>query len=176
MIPFPLHPAAVHFPIAIAMLLPIASLSAAIAIRRGAGVRATWLPVLALSALLSLSAWVAVQTGEREEGAVEDVVAEALIHEHEERAELFSFASAVVLGLVVAALAAGSRGNLLRGVATLATLALWVPAYRVGHSGGELVYTHGAASVYVTAADSDTGPASEGEGDAQAREREARAH
>ena len=154
MIPHPLHPAIVHFPMALAMLLPLATLAAAIAIHRGAGARATWLPVLGVSALLSLSAWMAVQTGEREEDAVEDLVAESIIHEHEERAELFSFASILVLGLVGVGLTGGRFGSAARTASTLAAIVLLFLGYRVGHSGGELVYVHGAASAYVVGAGS----------------------
>jgi hypothetical protein len=158
------------------MLLPLAALTSALAIRRGARVLVTWLPVLALSSLVTLSGWAAVQTGEREEEAVEEAVAESTIHEHEERAELFMLSSLLALGMVVTGLATGPRGNLLRGAATVATFALWVPAYRVGHSGGELVYTHGAATVYVSSAASATGSSGEDEGESATRSEKARAH
>ena len=87
--PTPLHPAIVHLPIALMVLLPIAALAAILVIRGTSSVRGAWIPVVILAAALSGSSWVAVQTGEREEEAVEHVVPEEAIHEHEERAEVF---------------------------------------------------------------------------------------
>ncbi|MGD8279350.1 MAG: hypothetical protein PVH00_15035, partial [Gemmatimonadota bacterium] len=67
MLPQPLHPAIVHFPIVLAFLLPVAAVSALIAMRRGASGRRVWAPVGLLAALLFLSAWVAVKTGQDQE-------------------------------------------------------------------------------------------------------------
>src|SRR5512146_2865702 len=67
MLPNPLHPAIVHFPIVLAFLLPIFSFGALWAIRRGARFRRAWGIPLALSAALALSSWVAVETGEGQE-------------------------------------------------------------------------------------------------------------
>ena len=89
MLPQPLHPAVVHFPIVFVVLLPIVAIAALVIIRRGGSVKSSWLPVVALSAALAATSWVAVQTGEQEEDTVEQVVAGSAIHEHEERAELF---------------------------------------------------------------------------------------
>lgn len=148
MLPEPLHPAVVHFPIVLAAILPMAAVAAWVLIRRGAPVRKAWTPVLLLAALLWGSASVAVRTGEAEEEVVEEVVAEAPIHEHEEAAELFLPLSLGLLALVAAGLTSGRVGRATRGLATLASVALLIAAYRVGHTGGQLVYEHGAASAY----------------------------
>ena len=87
--PTPLHPAIVHLPIAIVVLLPFVTLGAYVATRRSDAPRRPWLPVILLAATLTGSSWVAIQTGEAEEEAVEQFVPRAAIHEHEERAELF---------------------------------------------------------------------------------------
>lgn len=152
MIPDPLHPAVVHLPIALAVLAPWVALAALVSIRRGWLPARTWLTVVALHALLAGSAWLAVETGEQEEERVERVVAERPIETHEERAEVF-------LGLSLAALAAAALG-MLRGragrlaqVGTLvAALAVLVSGAAVGHTGGELVYRHGAGQAYATGA------------------------
>ena len=150
MIPEPIHPAIVHFPIVLVVLLPLAAAIALISIKRGAEVRAAWLPVVGIAAALVASSWVAVKTGEQEEDLVERVVAESAIHEHEEAAELFLPLTVAGLLVVSAGLMRDRPGQIMRGVAVVAALGLFVAGYRVGHSGGELVYEHGAASAYAT--------------------------
>lgn len=147
-IPDPLHPAVVHLPVALALLAPLAAAGALVAIRRGAAARPAWAVALAALALLVGSSWVALETGEAQEDRVERVVAEAALERHEEAAELFMVAGVVVLGLATAGLARGRIGGTARGVATVGTLALLGVGWNVGHSGGELVYRHGAASAY----------------------------
>ena len=70
MLPDPLHPAVVHFPIVLTFLLPLAVLAALWHRRRHPGARGGWLIATGFAAALTASAWLAVQTGERdEEGA-----------------------------------------------------------------------------------------------------------
>jgi uncharacterized membrane protein len=150
MIPQPLHPAVVHFPIVLVVLLPIAALCALLLIRRGEEARKMWVPVTVLALALAGSAWIAVETGEEEEDAVEEVVAESAIHEHEEAAELFLPLSAGVFLLVGAGLLRGEPGRIARHVGTVAAFGLVAVGVNVGHTGGELVYEHGAASAYTS--------------------------
>ncbi|MDX1647914.1 MAG: hypothetical protein R3304_12280, partial [Longimicrobiales bacterium] len=89
MTPQPLHPAVVHFPIVLGMLLPLVAVAPLVAARKGVATRKAWLPTLALAVGLAFSSWAALQTGESEKEVVERVVAESVIHEHEEAAELF---------------------------------------------------------------------------------------
>jgi hypothetical protein len=109
MIPQPLHPAVVHFPIVLALLLPVVAIIALIMIRRGA--------------------------------------------DHEEAAEVFLALTLVTTLLVTTGLWGGRVGDLARPVATAATVLLVGLAFQVGHTGGELVYGHGAASAYATRTD-----------------------
>lgn len=147
-IPNPLHPAVVHLPVAIAVLVPIVAIGALIFIRRGTRPRVAWgLTVGLLSALL-LSGWVALQTGEQQEERVEDVVGDAPIHSHEEAAELFLLTTAAVLGIGLAGFAPGRIGRAGRWTATLGTAAILGTGWNVGHTGGMLVYRDGAASAY----------------------------
>jgi uncharacterized membrane protein len=148
MLPEPLHPAVVHFPIVLVVLLPLVALAALIIIKRGGSVRSSWLPVVALSAALAGASWLAVQTGEREEDVVEQVVAESAIHEHEERAELFFPLTLAAVLFVSAGLLQGRPGRVMRGASLALALGLMYAGYQVGHSGGELVYEHGAAKAY----------------------------
>jgi uncharacterized membrane protein len=149
MLPDPLHPMVVHFPIVFVVLLPIFALGALLVIRRGAGPRRTWAVPLALAAALTLSAWVAVQTGEREEDRVERLVGESAMHAHEEAAERFLALSGVLLLVAGAGLAGGVIGTSARLVATAGSLGLVLVGIQAGGSGGELVYRHGAAAAYV---------------------------
>lgn len=148
--PDPLHPAIVHFPVVLALFLPPLALWALLLILRGRSARRTWARVVLAAGLLSLSAWAAVETGEEQEEAVESVVPESAIHEHEEAAELLLGTSAVLLLLMAGGLAPGRVGSVARYVAAPASLVLLLLAFRVGDTGGSLVYTHGAASAYVS--------------------------
>lgn len=148
MLPDPLHPAVVHFPIVFAFLLPLFAIGALWVIRKGVRATRAWAIPLAFSAGLALSSWVAVETGESQEDRVEGVVAESAFESHEDAAQGFLTASAILLVIAVAGLAPGLVGRSARVVATAGALALVVMGARVGHSGGQLAYQHGAASVY----------------------------
>jgi len=76
MLPNPLHPAVVHFPIVLAFLLPLFAIGALVAIRKGARPLRAWSLPLAVGAALTLSSWIAVETGEDQDERVERVVAE----------------------------------------------------------------------------------------------------
>lgn len=150
LIPNPLHPAVVHLPIALAVLVPLVAIGALIFIRRGAKPRTAWgISVVTLAALL-VSGWVSLQTGEQQEERVEDIVAEQSMHGHEEAAELFLITTAGVLALGLVGLVPGKVGSAGRLVASLGTVAILGAGWRVGHTGGMLVYRDGAASAYVT--------------------------
>ena len=152
MFPDPLHPVVVHFPIVLAVLLPIFAGGAVWAIRRGTRYRRAWALPFALAAALAASGWVAVRTGEAEEDRVEAVVGEAVLHEHEEAAERFLVLSGLVLLVAGVGLFGGNVGSAGRFLATAGSVGLLVAAVQVGKAGGELVYVHGAAEPYVTSA------------------------
>ncbi|MBL8998230.1 MAG: hypothetical protein JNL44_13030 [Gemmatimonadetes bacterium] len=152
LVPNPLHPAVVHLPIALTVLVPAFAVGALVAIRRGARPVRAWGITTALLATLSLSAWVSLETGADQEDRVERVVTEQAIHSHEEAAEAFLALSLLVLVIAGAGLLNGRIGTGARLAATAGTLALIVAGYRVGHSGGALVYQHGAASAYTSSA------------------------
>jgi hypothetical protein len=85
---------------------------------------------------------VAVETGEQQERRVEPVVGEAAMEAHEEVAELFLALSFGVLVVAGVGLTRGRLGGAARVLGTVGTAALFVSAWSVGHSGGELVYRH----------------------------------
>ena len=144
----PLHPLVVHFPIVLAMLLPIFVVVALWAVRKGATPRRAWAVPVAVAAALTLSAWVATGTGESQEDRVERVVPRRALHGHEESAERFLVLSGVLLVVTAGGLARGTVGRAARYVSAAGAFGLVVAAAQVGHSGGALVYRHGAASAY----------------------------
>jgi len=148
-LPDPLHPAIVHLPIALAVLMPLAAAAGAVAIRLGFVPARSWLGVVALQLALVLGGWMALETGEEQEDRVERVVAERYIETHEERAEQFETAAAIALLVLAAGMLPGGAGGVARGVSVLATAVVLAAGVQVGHTGGELVYRHGAASAYV---------------------------
>lgn len=154
-LPDPLHPAIVHLPIALAVLVPVFTLGALVAIRKGLAVRWAWSVPVAMLAMLLLSGWAALQTGGRDEDRMEDVVGKAAVESHEEAAEGFLVATGVVLLLGAAGFVRGQRGTVLRGAAAAGTLVLLGLGYNVGHSGGSMVYRDAG----VTAEGAQTGAA-----------------
>jgi uncharacterized membrane protein len=150
MLPNPLHPAVVHFPVVLAFLLPIFAGYALWTIRRGAAPRRAWSIPFGLSAALALSSWVAVETGESQGERVERVVSERPLESHEEAAELFLALSAGLVVVTAAGLVGGKIGTAARIATTVGAAGLVLAATQVGHTGGQLVYRYGAASAYAT--------------------------
>jgi uncharacterized membrane protein len=151
MIPDPLHPAIVHFPIALALVAPLVAAGAAWAIHTQRLRRAAWLGVVILQAAVVGSGWLALETGEREEERAERVVAERHIESHEEAAQRFVWLAGLTLALAAAGLLASPAGGAARALALAASLAVVAAVAAAGHSGGELVYRHGAAAAYASA-------------------------
>lgn len=149
MIPDPLHPAMVHFPIALASLVPMFAILAALAIRAGWIPTRAWLAVVLMQAILAGSAWVAHETGENEEEKVEKVVEERYIEEHEEAADLLLWSAAITFAISLVGVAGGTVGTVGRAVSILAMFVVAGASVPAGKLGGELVYHHGAASAYV---------------------------
>lgn len=157
MLPNPLHPAVVHFPIAFAYLLPPAALVTLLWGARARAARAAWWPVAALMLLTLVASIVAVQSGGAAEDRAEQVVAGRLIHEHEERAEGFMVIAWVGLALAAAGFLKGRLGAAARWAFLAAALAMAAQVTWTGKLGGALVYEHGAASAYARPA--SPGPA-----------------
>lgn len=161
----PMHPAIVHLPLGLAVLLPLIAITFCIAIWRGWLPAKSWVIVTALHLILFGSALLAMKTGEREEERVEEVVGESALESHEEMGEIFAWASGITLLITGGAmffrkknLGFASRAGASLGLITVAGLAL-----ATGHSGGALVYQKGAASAYVEGQNPEGGN-SEGRG------------
>lgn len=146
--PDPLHPAVVHFPIAIALLLFPAAALVALGVAAGWLDRRAWALVLLLHAGGAGSAWFAEETGHEQEERVEEVVAERHIHDHEEAAERLVAVMAGTLIVTAAGLLGGRVGGLARAASVVAALGVLAASYPAGQTGGALVYEHGAARAY----------------------------
>ena len=157
----PLQPAIVHLPLGLAIILPLAAIVVAVLAWRGRAGRALLTSLAIAQAALVISGYVAMQLGESDEEVVEPVVGEAALESHEERAETFIVVAAAVL-VTLGAAAALSRqpvGRILVSVGAAGTVAVAALGLAVGHSGGELVYVHGAAAAHVSQAGAAGAPA-----------------
>lgn len=149
----PLHPQFVHLPIALAFITPLLGIGVLIAWLRGALARKTWLIIVACQALLVISTFVAMQTGEQDEHTAEKAISHSEIHEHEEAGEAL-FWSAILTLLLSAGVVGVKREKiaLSLGAITLITgLGGSFFAYRAGAMGGALVYEYGAARAFIPA-------------------------
>lgn len=145
-LPDPLHPAVVHFPIALLTIgMPLAVV--AVFLRRW---HLPWLAAIVL-VMGAAGAMVAVATGNQEEEMVEggSEALEQVLDKHEELGEMTRNIAVVAAVLAVAAALASRMPIAGRGLSLLAALAAIAAAYFVaqtGHYGGELVYRHGAGT------------------------------
>lgn len=170
MLPDPLHPVVVHFPVVLSILLPVVAAGALWAIHRGARPLWAWGVAIAVAAALTLSAFVAVETGEDQEERVEKVVTESRLDTHAEAGETLYYVSIGVLAVLALGLMSGDKGRIARYVGAVGTLTVAALAFKVGTTGGDLVYKYNAASAYVTSpvgatADGGDRAASKGEKD-----------
>jgi uncharacterized membrane protein len=137
----PIHPAIVHLPLGLALIVPALAFALLWA-RRGVAPGAAWAVVL-IQALVFAGALAAEQTGERDEDRAEAAGApEAAIEAHEEAAEVFVVLSGLTLGALALGVALRQRtaGAPALGLAALLALGALGQGLRVGHAGGAIVY------------------------------------
>ncbi len=149
MLPDPLHPALVHFPIVLALLAPLLAAGFLWAIHTRRLPARAWLAIVVLQAAIVGAGWLTLEAGEDQEERVERVVRESTIEEHAEAAEWFLWIAGLTLPVAGAGLLTGGLGTGARGLALAGSLLAALAVARVGHTGGELVYKHGAALVYL---------------------------
>jgi uncharacterized membrane protein len=146
----PFHPLIVHFPIVLSVILPVAAILALLA-DRFRKERKYWAAVVLIHALLLGSGYLALQAGERDEERVEKVLAsEAPLETHSDKAEFFVGATGLSLLVTALGLVSGPIGMSGRVLGSLASLLLLFLGFQVGHTGGELIYKHGAAAAFAT--------------------------
>jgi uncharacterized membrane protein len=145
----PIHPSVVHFPIVLTMILPVLVLAFAFMIRTNKMSPHGWLIIIGLQLTTVMTGYIALETGETDEKIAEKVVSKKLIHAHEESAKIF--VGIAVLALVTSIAVFFIRKDLqfkVYLVIMLINLIAGVQVWRVGLSGGELVYLHGAGSAH----------------------------
>ena len=145
----PLHPAVVHLPLGLAILMPLLALAFTLAWWKGWAGKRGWALVFGLQLLLVGAGLFVKQTGEREARNARRVLVRGTIRSHSQAADYFVWASGATL--VIAGVGLGLRDRRARWAAvatTAATVVVAATAVRVGHLGGELVYVKGAATVY----------------------------
>ncbi len=145
----PIHPILVHFPLVFASLLPLLAL---VALWLGSrSQRRPWWGIAFLHVFLLGLCFVAVKSGEKDEDKVKQVLSsEEPLETHAEKGEWLMRLTAGTLVLTVLGLFPGKMGLTGRLMGTLAYFMLLYQALMVGHTGGLLVYRHGAASAHVT--------------------------
>lgn len=146
----PLHPKIVHIPLALAIILPILNASLTLSWWRQWLPRRVWIISAVLHAMMTLSAFVAMQTGETDEHTAEQVVSKHEIHEHEEAAEVFLYGTVLaLLCALIAAIAEKEKIGLRFAMASsiLALLCSFL-AIEAGNHGGKLVYKYGAGRAF----------------------------
>ncbi|WP_408098917.1 DUF2231 domain-containing protein [Peredibacter sp. HCB2-198] len=151
----PFHPMIAHFPMALTFILPVLILVFAYMIRINKMTPRGWLIIVGLQLVVTITGYVALESGETEEHTVSKVVAKDYIHEHEEAAEIF--VGSTVIALVVSIGAFFLRKELqlpIKAAVAVISLVSCYLAYRTGTLGGELVYKYGAASAYAVGVES----------------------
>lgn len=161
----PLHPAVVHVPLGLALVMPVllSGLLWSIVARR-LSVRA-WLVGLLLQGVVLGAAVIALRTGEQDEERVEARAGEALLEAHERAAQAFTLvAGGAFLAAVVAfGLRKRPRAFLVSGLGAVAlSVGMLALGIQTGHRGGMLV--HGGAGV---SAPGEGGPGEGGQGEGQ---------
>ncbi len=145
----PLHPALVHFPIGIGMILPLIALSVWFAIRKHWIGPRSWLLVVVLQLVLLATSIFAVRSGGHEEERVEKVVKERYIETHEELAERVPWMLGGVLAVTLLGLWPNEhKARIAQTLACVGMVGAAMYLLQVGRTGGALVYEHGAANAY----------------------------
>ncbi len=148
MFDLPLHPIVVHFPIVLGSLLPLLAIGLWWAIKKWQWTPKVWALVSAVALIYTLSAVVAVQLGEADEEKVENVISEKVIEEHEEAGELIPWLAGTLFLVSLGGFSVKYSKRAQLALIVLSLVAV-VPLINAGHTGGELVYEHGASIAHL---------------------------
>jgi uncharacterized membrane protein len=163
----PLHPAIVHVPLGLAVVIPLIALGTAIAFWRGLLPKRAWGVVVALQLVMMGAGGLALRTGEGDEDRVERVVPERVIEGHEQRAQIFMAGGGLALAAAILVLFL-KRESAARWAATGATALTFLVAglaVRTGQAGGDIVYGHAVSPASVGAAAPTGGGDADGDAD-----------
>lgn len=139
----PLHPAIVHLPLGLAVVVPFLAAAFLWAMKTGRLPEGAWITVVALQAVLVGSAIASMKTGEKEEDRAEKFASEQTIHEHEERAEKFTWTAGATLAAAALALILRRKVTIARGLAVASVVLMFVTGglgLWTGHAGGRMVH------------------------------------
>ncbi|MCC6466669.1 MAG: hypothetical protein IT463_15110 [Planctomycetes bacterium] len=143
MFDLPLHPALVHIPVGLAVIMPLLAGGLAVAILRGWLPARAWVVAVGLQAVLLVGAFGSLASGEADEDRAERTVGEAALEAHETAAKIFTGAAAATLLAGIGALALSRKpaaAGALRAGFVAGTLAVVALGGWVGHLGGKMVY------------------------------------
>ena len=144
----PLHPAVVHLPLGLAVVMPLLLGAMVWAIARGRLPGKAWLIVTALQGVLVGAAAVALWTGGQDEDRVEARAGEARVESHERTAQAFTVVASATFVAVTGALLLRNRRRpfLAAGLgSTVLSIGMLVLGIQAGRQGGALV--HGAPAL-----------------------------
>lgn len=140
MIPDPLHPAIVHFPIVLMFVAPLVAGWAIWRMRMPESGARVWLVVPVLLAAVAVSSFVAVRTGEDGEDFAEQFVDHDTVEEHEEQGTQFMWFALASVVIAAAGFLPGRAGLGMRILTLVVVVTGVVLVTRTGHSGGTMVY------------------------------------
>ncbi|MEZ4846869.1 MAG: DUF2231 domain-containing protein [Bdellovibrionota bacterium] len=146
----PLHPIIVHFPIALGLISPLLILGLWMGMMRRKWPAKTWLLVVGMHFILFASSLAAVKTGEMDEHKVEPYVTEQALEDHEELGEKMPWVFGTLLGASLLPLVFPRKQKALVTTTLVLSIASTAMIIPTGHTGGKLVYEHGAANAHVT--------------------------
>lgn len=149
MFDLPLHPIVVHFPIVLGFLLPFLAILLWWAIKKLQWTPKVWALVSAVALVYCLFATTAVLLGEEDEEKVEKVVSEKIIEEHEEAGELIPWFAGTLFLVSLGGFTVKYSKQAKMAMIVLSLVGI-VPLANAGHTGGELVYKHGASVAHLS--------------------------
>ncbi len=159
------HPKIVHVPIALALIAPLFTGAIALGWWRGFFQKKVWAIAVALQAILVMSAVAAQFSGETDADRVGQVIGHDLVHDHEEAAESFLWASIAVLLVMLAPVVMSRKKtkHIATAVATVGTIVVLAMGVSTGNKGGALVYEHGAGEAYTDPPQAEEPPTDDSE-------------
>lgn len=149
MVEVPFHPQIVHLPLALSVILPFLAFAVTVCIRKQKFSSHVWILVACLQVLTTASGYLAMETGEEDERAVSNLIGKPLVHEHEEKAEMFVAFSVAASVVAIATVVVKTSAQFYLMLVTVALmLGQSALGWRTGRSGGELIYVHKAANAH----------------------------
>lgn len=142
MFDLPLHPIAVHFPIAIGMLMPLLIIIVILGIKRWSWPQQIWNVLVVFQFVCVVSSFAAVNLGEKDEDRIKSSVSSEMLEEHEELGEKVPWTSGILLIVMLVPLFTQRKQKMFMAFSLACSLGLCVHLIVTGHTGGKLVYSN----------------------------------